>query len=132
MDLIDDPVESIITAVFEIPGIKTNDISLHISDGYLVVSGERRATYNITQPEVSPQETAEDGTQAPKLIIPIQELRFGTFRRAVRIPDGLKVRVPILNPPRTLHIPSLSFSIELTQYYFYRRQKSKLASTKVC
>lgn len=101
MDLIDDPVESIVTAVFEIPGIKTNDISLHISDGYLVVSGERRATYNINQPEVSSQDTAEDGTQAPKLIIPIQELRFGTFRRAVRIPEGLKVRVPNPDPPRT-------------------------------
>jgi HSP20 family molecular chaperone IbpA len=89
MDFIDDPSESILTAVFEIPGIKTNDISLHISDGHLVVSGERRPTYNTTQ---QPQNTAENGIQAPRLTIPIRELRFGNFRRAVRIPEGLKQR----------------------------------------
>lgn len=100
MDLIDDPAVSILTAVFELPGIKTNDISLHILDGRLVVSGERRPTYSITQQ--SEEDTAESGIQAPKMTVPIQELRYGTFRRAVRIPEGLKVRVPFLNPSCTL------------------------------
>jgi len=91
MDFIDDPAESILTAVFEMPGIKTNDISLHISDGHLVLSGERRPTYNTTQQsEAVPQVTAGNGVQAPKLAIPIQELRFGSFRRAIRIPEDLK------------------------------------------
>jgi len=91
MDFVDDPAESTLTAVFEIPGIKTSDISLHIVDGHIVVSGERRATYNITQlAETTTQDTAENGSQEPKLVIPIQELRFGSFRRAVRIPEGLK------------------------------------------
>ena len=95
MDFIDDPGESVLTAVFEVPGIKTSDISLHIVDGHLVVSGERRPSYNITQQsEAPPQDTAENDIQVPKLTIPIQELRFGTFRRAVRIPEGLKVRIP--------------------------------------
>ena len=96
MDFVDDPAESSFTAVFEIPGIKTNDISLHISDGHLVVSGERRPSYNTTrQSEAPPQDTAENGVEPPKLTIPIQELRYGSFRRAVRIPDGLKVSVPL-------------------------------------
>jgi HSP20 family molecular chaperone IbpA len=95
MDFVDDPADSSLTAVFEIPGIKTSDISLHIVDGHLVVSGERRPTYNTTQQsEARPQNTAEGGVQEPRLFIPIQELRFGTFRRAVRIPEGLKVSVP--------------------------------------
>ena len=96
MDFVDDPAESCLTAVFEIPGIKTSDISLHIVDGHIVVSGERRPTYNLTQQsEPRPQDTEENGNQEPKLFIPIQELRFGTFRRAVRIPEGLKVRLSI-------------------------------------
>ena len=96
MDIIDDPAQSTLTAVFETPGIKTSDISLHISEGLLVVLGERRPTYNIThQSEALPQDTAENGNQAPTLTTPIQELRFGTFRRTIRIPDGLRVRVPL-------------------------------------
>ena len=96
MDFIDNPSDSTFTAVFEIPGIKTNDISLHIVDGHIVVSGERRPPYNITQQsDATSQGTAEGGNQEPKLLIPIQELRFGTFRRAVRIPEGLKVSVAL-------------------------------------
>lgn len=92
MDLIDDPTEPILTAVFEIPGIKTSDISLHIVDGKLVVMGERRPSYNITQQsEARPQGAPENGNPTPTLSIPIQEVRFGTFRRAIRVPEGLKV-----------------------------------------
>jgi len=91
MDFIDDRAESILTAVFEIPGVKTSDISLHILDGHLVVTGERRPTYNTTQQsEAQSQDTEESGAQAPKLSTPIRELRFGSFRRAVQIPEGLK------------------------------------------
>lgn len=104
MDFIDDPAEPNLTAVFEIPGIKTSDISLHILDGHLVVSGERRPTYLTTQQsEPPPQNTTETGVPAPKLTIPIQELRFGTFRRAVRVPEGLKVRLPFQSSFSILH-----------------------------
>jgi HSP20 family molecular chaperone IbpA len=122
MDFIDDPAESILTAVIEIPGIKTNDISLHISDGLLVVLGERRPTYNTTQQsEALPQGTAGNSIQAPKLTIPIQELRFGTFRRSIRIPENLKVRIPLhlhsQSPTYTPKTFSSSFSNGLTRYF---------------
>lgn len=122
MDLIDDPAESILTAVFEIPGIKTNDVSLRIIDGHLVVLGERRAPYNTTQrSEPLPQDTSESGISASQTVIPIQELRFGTFRRAIRVPEGLKV----------FSFPSyLSFGKWLT--WSFRNQTSKLVSTKAC
>jgi hypothetical protein len=130
MDLIDDPAESILIVVFEIPGVKTNDISLHILDGHLVVLGERRRTYNTTQKsEALPQDTAGNGTQAPNL--PIQELRFGAFRRAIRIPENLKVRVPLhLHSQSSTYTPhifsSLSFFNGLTRCFFIigvRRQR---------
>lgn len=99
IDFIDDPAESSFTVVFEIPGIKTSDISLHILDGHLVVMGQRRPAYNITQDsEPSSQNTAESATQEPKLTVPIQELRYGTFRRAIPVPEDLKVCLPLACP----------------------------------
>ena len=122
MDLIDNPAESILTAVFEIPGMKTSDISLHILEGHLVVLGERRPPYNITQQsEGSSQDTEGNGTQR-LTTIPIQELRFGAFRRAVLVPEGLKVSLPLL---RTCQASS-------TDSTLYRNQRLRLASTKVC
>ena len=124
MDLIDDPAESVLTVVFEIPGVKTNDISLHILDGHLVVLGERRPAYNTTEKsEALPQDTAGNGTQAPNLTIPIQELRFGAFRRAIRIPENLKVRVPLhLHSQSSTYTPhifsSLSFCNGLIRCFF--------------
>ena len=110
MDFIDDPTESILTAVFEIPGIKTNDISLHISDGHLVVLGKRLPTYNTTQQsEALPQDRGGNSSQAPKLTIPIQELRFGTFRRAIRISEDLKVRTPLHLHSQFFTYTALSF-----------------------
>lgn len=134
MDFIDNPAESILTAVFEVPGIKTNDISLHISNGHLVLSGERRPTYNTTQQsEALPQDTSVNNNRAPRLTVPIQELRFGRFRRAIRIPEDIKVKSSFL----ILHahsqfFSSLSFRNRLTRFFLYRNQTSMLASTKVC
>ena len=93
MDFIDNPAEPTLTAVFEVPGIKTNDISLHISNGHLILSGERRPAYNITQQsEALPQDTSGNSIRAPRLAVPTQELRFGRFRRAIQIPEDIKVR----------------------------------------
>lgn len=92
MDLIDDPSSSKLTAVFEIPGIKTNDISLHIRDGCLVVQGERKNPYpknaQITTTSLN-EEMEIEGQSSIK--VPIQELRFGTFYRSIRVPSGIKV-----------------------------------------
>ena len=100
MDLIDDPEESNLTAIFEIPGIKTSDITLQIMDGHLVVLGERRCSYNPTQPSEASanNSSAENSIPTPKVNIPIRELRFGSFRRAIRVPDGLKVTFTFYPP----------------------------------
>jgi HSP20 family molecular chaperone IbpA len=90
MDLIDDPSSSKLTAVFEIPGIKTNDISLHIRDGCLIVQGERKNPYpKNAQVTTSLNEEMEIEGQS-SIKVPIQELRFGTFYRSIRVPSGIK------------------------------------------
>ncbi|KAF8153243.1 hypothetical protein B0H34DRAFT_633594, partial [Crassisporium funariophilum] len=100
MDLVDDPSSSTLVAVFEIPGISRNDISLNIRDGHLVIVGQRRSPHAM-QSDGLPQnpvaaadsmasgETGHDVPPAP-VLFPIQELRFGTFHRAIHVPHGIK------------------------------------------
>ncbi|PPQ65975.1 hypothetical protein CVT24_011192 [Panaeolus cyanescens] len=105
MDLIDDPSSSKLTAIFEIPGIKTGDITLNIRDGCLVVQGQRRYPYpknaqiSTTSPpkEKEPMQIDEKtpllaSIQDEKMPIkvPVQELRYGTFHRSIRVPAGTK------------------------------------------
>jgi HSP20 family molecular chaperone IbpA len=98
MDLIDDPSSSKLAAVFEIPGIKTNDISLHIRDGQLVVKGERKSQHSyLTTAVQNPisatavaSEDMETDSPARNVRALVQELRFGQFHRSIRVPDGIK------------------------------------------
>lgn len=108
MEIFDDPDSPTIVAQVEVPGMKTDDVSLQIQDGRLVVAGERRPTFAIGElrdgdPLPVPQEdsnTAEArGTEdkastpppAPKSKFPVQELRYGKFTREIYIPAGLQV-----------------------------------------
>lgn len=55
----------------EVPGLKPDDIAVEISDGRLIVSGERR--------DERSEET--DGRT-------VREIRYGTFRRSFGLPAG--------------------------------------------
>jgi HSP20 family protein len=99
MDLVDDPSSSYYSAVFEIPGINKDSISLGIRAGKLFISGRRHAPYlkptkldtaipNATQS--GPDEPAA-GVAQRALRIPVRELRYGNFERHVDIPAGIKV-----------------------------------------
>ncbi|KDR74951.1 hypothetical protein GALMADRAFT_249897 [Galerina marginata CBS 339.88] len=100
MDLIDDPSSSKVAAIFEIPGIKTNDISLQIREGQLVILGERKSPHAPRldplphNPVLAANAVAsgemETDTPSRGVSVPIQELRFGTFHRSIRIPDGIQ------------------------------------------
>ncbi|KAF8958942.1 HSP20-like chaperone [Flammula alnicola] len=107
MDLVDDPTSSKFTAFFELPGIKSTDISLQIRDNHLVVFGERSPPQlSAAQREALPQnpiatanalesgemETDDQHKEVPlqRPRLPVQELRYGTFQRAIRVPDGIK------------------------------------------
>ncbi|PPQ69040.1 hypothetical protein CVT26_003749 [Gymnopilus dilepis] len=72
VDLVDDPSSDNITAVFELPGIPDNEISLQIREGQLVVSGERKAPHSLNR----------------MIRYPIQNLRYGRFSRSIGVPEG--------------------------------------------
>jgi HSP20 family molecular chaperone IbpA len=119
MDLVDDPSSSNLSAVFEIPGVKLNGLSLQINNGSLVVRGERRPPYNITTSlraagphapidsasgNASATGFSQNDNQSPSF--PVQELYFGDFYRSIPLPVGIKVIVHLL----TRHLfPLLSF-----------------------
>ena len=113
MDLVDDPTTNTLIAIFELPGIKTGDITLQIRDGNLIIMGERRPPPAVQQALTARQSTnlprnpisaadslargemdmeSEDAPGAtPSINVTIHELRFGQFYRAIPIPTGLKV-----------------------------------------
>ncbi|PPQ96066.1 hypothetical protein CVT26_004698 [Gymnopilus dilepis] len=98
MDLVDDPSSSKFTAIFELPGIQTSQISLQIREGQLVIAGERKAPPSmntsrnaLTAQAVASNEMDTDENQTSRNIqYPIQELRYGSFFRSLRIPAGIQ------------------------------------------
>jgi len=57
------------TVNLELPGLKREDISVHLEDGSLIISGERKA------------ETLNEGTEVHR-----QERYYGKFSRALTLP----------------------------------------------
>lgn len=102
MDLVDDQSSSNITAIFEVPGVKTNDITLRIVEGNLVITGKRQATYSVSASRPLPSNpiSAADAlargegdadTAVPQSTLRVQELRYGNFHRSMPMPEGIKV-----------------------------------------
>lgn len=89
MDLIDDPTKTIITAVVEIPGIHARDLTLKIVDGQLILEGKRQALYLSSPQPLSDKKESNDSDPNQRLV-PIQELRFGEFHRAIPVGKGIK------------------------------------------
>ena len=75
MDLCEDPNSQTITACLELPGIKPTDVEIQLHDDKLTVSGNRPA------PSLS-----DSGAQYP-----VQELKYGAFRRSIDLPMGIQV-----------------------------------------
>ena len=76
MDLHESKETGEMTATFECPGLKKEDINIEIHQNRLIVSGQS-ATSN---------EQDQDGYA-------VRERRFGRFSRALPLPVGLKVCV---------------------------------------
>ncbi|KJA25356.1 hypothetical protein HYPSUDRAFT_199878 [Hypholoma sublateritium FD-334 SS-4] len=104
MDIVDDPSISKVVAMFELPGIRSSDITLQIRESNLVITGTRtmpspeslRQECNaVDDKEIKPEDNDVDmksveSSRTGRLNAPIQELRYGSFYRAVRIPDGIQ------------------------------------------
>jgi len=92
-DIIDDPASTTVDAIFELPGLRSDEINVAIREGYLIVHGVRRPSYDdsISGPveesslhsaDIDPQ--SSHNTRAPA----VRELRYGPFQRRVKLPDG--------------------------------------------
>jgi len=110
MDLVDDPSSPNIIAIFELPGVKNENITLQIKDKRLIVVGKRVDPYTealaaaasaATNSEVQSQQddgptskTAETNSTMAKSLNPsnkaVRELRYGSFFRSIPVPEGVK------------------------------------------
>jgi len=73
MDLHESSDKNIMTATFELPGLKKEDVQIDVHNNRLTVSGERGVS----------EERNEDGYA-------IRERRFGKFSRTLPLPIGTK------------------------------------------
>ncbi|KAF9457660.1 small heat shock protein [Collybia nuda] len=73
MDLHENKETNTVTATFELPGMKKEDISIDVHNGRLSVSGENKLSTDH-----------EEGGYA------VRERRFGKFARTLALPQGVK------------------------------------------
>lgn len=74
MDIHENKDANTVTAWFELPGLKKEDVSIDVHNNVLTVSGESKAE----------SERNEDGWA-------VRERRYGRFARSVPLPQGIKV-----------------------------------------
>jgi len=77
MDLHEDSDRNIVSVTMELPGVKKEDVELEVCNGQLTVSVETKESV----------EHSESGYA-------VRERRFGKFSRSLRLPKGVKVRIP--------------------------------------
>ncbi|KAJ7270616.1 HSP20-like chaperone [Mycena haematopus] len=73
MDLHEDSKANTVTATFELPGVKKEDVQIDVHDGRLSVSAESKLS----------EDYEKDGYA-------IRERRFGKFARTLQLPQGVK------------------------------------------
>ncbi|KAJ3760139.1 HSP20-like chaperone [Lentinula raphanica] len=73
MDLHEDSSNNTVTATFELPGLRKEDVNVDIHDGRLTISGETKSS----------SEHQEEG-------FAIRERKSGKFSRMLRLPRGVK------------------------------------------
>lgn len=75
MDLHEDSKANLVTATFELPGLKKDDVDIQVNNNRLTISGESKLS----------TEKKEEGYIA-------RERRSGKFSRTLQLPQGVEVR----------------------------------------
>ncbi|KAJ7481533.1 HSP20-like chaperone [Mycena latifolia] len=102
MEVYNDPDSPNIVATFELPGVKISDVSISVRQGMLLIQGDRRPRYRsrahpsvrgypqaeTADMDVDSSQSSQARVQADARFFPYQELRYGSFRRAIRLPPG--------------------------------------------
>ncbi|KZV74174.1 HSP20-like chaperone [Peniophora sp. CONT] len=73
MDVHEDKEKNVVTASFELPGLKKEDVSIDVHNNVLTISGETK----------SDESKEQDGYA-------VRERRFGRFSRSIPVPQGIK------------------------------------------
>ncbi|KAG6884813.1 hypothetical protein C0993_008032 [Termitomyces sp. T159_Od127] len=73
MDLHENTDNNTVTATFELPGLKKEDVSIDVHNGRLTISGESKTS-----------------TEHDERGYAIRERRFGKFSRTLQLPQGIK------------------------------------------
>jgi HSP20 family protein len=80
VEICDQPQSRFVTATFELPGLKKEEIGVHLTnDGRLTISGDRRPPPFLTN------------TEPAFCMYPVKELKYGRFERTITVPVGLEV-----------------------------------------
>ena len=74
IDLHEDAEKNLVTATFELPGLKKEDVNIDVNNNMLTVSGESRLS----------SDRDENGYA-------VRERRYGRFSRSIPLPQGVKV-----------------------------------------
>ena len=74
IDVHEDAEKNVVTATFELPGLKKDDVAIDVHNNLLTVSGESKAE----------TERNEDGYA-------VRERRYGKFSRSLPLPQGIQV-----------------------------------------
>ena len=74
MDVHEDEKANQVTASFELPGLKKEDVNIDVHNNVLTISGESKIS----------SDRNEDGYA-------VRERRYGKFSRALPLPQGIKV-----------------------------------------
>ncbi|KAI6115123.1 small heat shock protein [Pisolithus thermaeus] len=94
MNLREDNEANTVTVTFELPGLKSEDVSIEIHQNRLTISGEFKE-----------METREETTYV------VRERRQGKFRRTLQLPTGVKhedVKAEMENGVLTIKFPKLT------------------------
>jgi HSP20 family protein len=80
VEICDQPQSRFVTATFELPGLKKEEIGVHLThDGRLTISGERRPPPFLAN------------TDPALTLYPVKEFKYGKFERTISVPAGLEV-----------------------------------------
>jgi HSP20 family protein len=74
MDLLENAETKTVTATFELPGMKQQDVNIEVHGNCLTISGESKRSENHD-----------------KCGYTVQERSYGKFSRTLQIPQGIKV-----------------------------------------
>ncbi|KAI0630650.1 small heat shock protein [Trametes polyzona] len=94
IDVHEDKEKNLVTATFELPGLKKEDVNIDVQNNVLTVSGETKLS----------EERKENGYV-------VKERRYGKFSRSLPVPQGIKpeeIKASLENGVLTVTYPRTS------------------------